>query len=86
MVFSQKHIVMAVAAYPLFFYVWGFRACFSEGSSVINSFIDIIPNDIVRWLVRLMFFLAFGLFAGVYYFIIGNMRLYRLKRGERYER
>lgn len=86
MVFAQEHIVAAFAAYPLFFYVWGFRACFSEGSSLINSFIDRIPVDVARWTVRLLFFLIFGLFAGVYFFIIGNLRLYRLKKGEGYDR
>ena len=86
MALANKNTLSAFGAFPLFFYVWGFRACFSEGSSLINSFIDRIPVDVARWTVRLLFFLIFGLFAGVYFFIIGNLRLYRLKKGEGYDR
>ncbi len=85
MVLSQEHILAAFAAFPFFFYVWGFRAYFSKGNSLINSIIDIIPIDVVRWLIRLFFFFLFGFFAGVYFFIIGNLRLYHLKKGEGYE-
>ncbi len=85
-VLSNKDIVSAFGAFPIFFYVWGFRACFSKGGSMVNSIINIIPVDVARWTIRMVFFAFFGYIAGIYYFVIGNLRLHRLKKGEKYEK
>lgn len=79
-ILSERNILYGFGAFPLFFYIWGFRACFSKGGRLANSIIKSIPIDVARWTIRLLFFALFGFFAGMYYFIIGNLRLYRLKK------
>lgn len=66
-----------------FFLVWGFQACFSKAGSFINFVTDLIPIALLKYIAKLLMFAFLGIFIGMFYFVLGNVKLYSIKKGSR---
>lgn len=66
-----------------FFLVWGFQACFSTAGNFINFVTDLIPIEILKYIAKLLAFVFFGVFIGMFYFVLGNIMLCLIKKGDR---
>lgn len=79
----DKQPLAIVGGIAPFFLVWGFQACFSAAGSFINFVTDLIPIEILRYIAKLLVFAFFGSFIGMFYFVLGNVKLYLIKKGGR---
>lgn len=80
---ADKQPLAIIGGIVPFFLVWGFQACFSKAGSFINFVTDLIPIVLLKYIVKLLMFAFLGVFIGMFYFILGNVRLYSIKKGDR---
>ena len=80
MVVAEGSILAFLGDIVPFFLVWGFQACFSTAGGIIGFITDLIPIEILKFIAKLLAFCFFGTFVGMFYFVLGNIKLYSIMK------